>query len=149
VKINKEWLYKKGAYIPKSLSLLYEIIYLVAQNLMKAYYPHEKTIRLQPAISFIENNYSDYNIKVTQLAEIVNMSVSNFRKCFSEVYNYSPIQYINNLRINHSQDLLLSGYYTITEIAELSGYSNVYYFSKVFKLKTGMSPREYRNKYLS
>lgn len=148
VKTNKEWLYKKGAYIPKCLSFLYEIIYLITQNLMKAYYPQEKSTRLQPAISFIENNYSDYSLRVSKLAESVNMSVSNFRKCFKEVYNFSPIQYINNLRINHAQDLLLSGFYSIGRIAELSGYSNVYYFSKSFKQKIGMSPREYREKYI-
>jgi AraC-like DNA-binding protein len=148
VKINHGWLYKKDAYIPKCLSLLYEIIYLISQNLLKTYYPNEKSLRLLPAISFIENNYNDYELKVPLLAGIASMSVSSFRKYFNDVYNTSPIQYINILRINHAKDLLSSGYYSITEISELVGYSNVYYFSKVFKQKTGLSPRDYRNKYI-
>jgi len=54
----------------------------------------------------------------------------------------SPMQYIINLRIENARDLLLSGEVNVTEAARLSGFEDIYYFSTLFKRKTGSTPTE-------
>ena len=53
----------------------------------------------------------------------------------------SPLAYINSLKITRAKELLLSGMYTVTEVAFMSGYSDISHFSREFKKSTGVSPR--------
>ena len=52
-------------------------------------------------------------------------------------------QYLNMTRIARARQLLLTGYYTIEEVAAQTGFCDVYYFSKIFKKHTGMTPGKY------
>ena len=59
----------------------------------------------------------------------------------------SFIEYVTTLRINHAIRLLDSNQkLSIGEIALEVGYSDQYYFSRVFKKSTGYSPKDYKNK---
>ena len=59
-------------------------------------------------------------------------------------FQLSPIKYITKKRISYACDLLVSNKYSVSDIASMTGYSDVYYFSRVFKENTGMSPLEYK-----
>lgn len=52
--------------------------------------------------------------------------------------------YILSLRISNAQTLLKSTNYNVTEIADIVGYDNPLYFSRLFKKQSGMSPSEFR-----
>jgi two-component system response regulator YesN len=47
-------------------------------------------------------------------------------------------------KVDLAKNLLKIGYLSISDIASMSGYENIYYFSRVFKESTGMTPTEYR-----
>ncbi|MBQ8232699.1 MAG: helix-turn-helix domain-containing protein [Lachnospiraceae bacterium] len=49
-------------------------------------------------------------------------------------------KYINNLKISRAKELLSSGMYTVTQAAEMSGYTDVSHFSREFKKATGAAP---------
>ena len=74
-----------------------------------------------------------------------HMSVSWFIRNFKEYTESTPTQYILSLRISNAQTLLESTNYNITEIAEIVGYDNPFYFSRLFKKQSGVSPSEFRN----
>ena len=74
------------------------------------------------------------------------MSVSWFIRSFKEYTGSTPTQYILSLRISNAQTLLGSTNYNITEIAEIVGYDNPLYFSRLFRKQSGMSPSEFRNR---
>ena len=77
------------------------------------------------------------------------MSSSWFIQRFKESTGFSPLQYILKLRIANAQSLLEHTDYTITEIANMVGYTNSLYFSRLFHKYIGMSPREHRSTKLS
>lgn len=68
-------------------------------------------------------------------------------KVFKQYYNCTYNEYLIELKIEEAKRLLANEEeeYRIGEIAEVTGFSDQFYFSKVFKNLTGMSPREYRN----
>lgn len=68
-------------------------------------------------------------------------------KVFKQYYNCTYNEYLIELKIEEAKRLLSDEEeeYRIGEIAEVTGFSDQFYFSKVFKNITGMSPREYRN----
>ena len=136
-----------GANDPAShygaMQQLYGILQFLFNAIDKKYIPHSQKQILQPAIEYMEKNYNDPDIHNESLALLCGISVVYFRKCFKNVYGMAPMQYIHNLRMNKAKALLLCDNISIAEIAESTGYSNRYHFSKMFKLYTGVSPSDY------
>ena len=97
---------------------------------------------LKAAADYVEQNYRE-KITVETLAEISGYSPSHFSRVFSKVYDLSPIQYVNQIRIMHAKNLLRTGQYTIAQIAQECGFANVYYFSRCFKQITGTTPAKW------
>ncbi|MDR1097256.1 MAG: AraC family transcriptional regulator [Tannerella sp.] len=90
-----------------------------------------------------ENSHTD--ITPEDIAGEICMSYSWFRHLFKKYTGLSPHQYIQELRIRKSQELLLLTALTCQEIAYKVGYDNPLSFSIIFKKKVGLSPNKYRD----
>lgn len=95
------------------------------------------------AVRYFHENYNK-PICIEDYAASQHMSVSWFIRNFKEYTDFTPAQYILSLRISNAQTLLENTAYNITEIADIVGYSNPLYFSRIFKKQCGMSPSEFR-----
>ena len=73
----------------------------------------------------------------------------NVSKILNSIYNTTGAKYIIQLKINYACDLLLYEKFSITQVAEICGYDNVYYFSRQFKAYIGTSPSVFVEKYIS
>lgn len=140
---EKEFNSNSVAARAKCLSILYNIIAQIqsisAQNQTNQK-PYQKIV---DAVQFIEENIFKCSLNITDLAAMCGMSASYFRQNFISIYGVSPKKYINSIRINHAKNLLLSQYYSVTEISEMVGYSDIYAFCKAFKKFTGLTPTEF------
>jgi two-component system response regulator YesN len=87
-------------------------------------------------------------VQISELAALSGVSDTYFRRLFLETYGERPLDYLNRLRIGYARELLISGYYSTTEVALRSGFSDPKYFSTVFKRITGETPTEFKNKSL-
>ncbi|MBN2275942.1 MAG: AraC family transcriptional regulator [Bacteroidales bacterium] len=85
------------------------------------------------------------NLNVESLARELDVGYSLFRKAFKKYTGLSPVQYHLSLRLKQANYLLSNTSMSIKEIAFRLGFCSVYYFSKLFKEKTGMTPGEFRN----
>ena len=97
---------------------------------------------LRLAADHMERNYQKH-ITVEDLAAISGYSPSHFARQFTQIYGVSPIQYLNGIRILRAKNLLSTDQYTIAEIAQKCGFSNVYYFTRCFKQITGTTPAKW------
>lgn len=97
------------------------------------------------AIVYVEHNYVN-NISIPVLADMCHVSESCFYRLFREYVGMSPHAYIQHLRIAKAKLLLDSGALTISETAEAVGIYDSAYFSRLFKIKTGLSPTDYLKK---
>ena len=72
--------------------------------------------------------------------------VNKFRLCreFAKYYKYTPIQYLNRMRIERAKELLLNTDEKIVDISQMVGIENPNHFIRLFKEKTGVTPLTYR-----
>lgn len=94
-------------------------------------------------IDHIKNNYHRH-ISLEEIAGISYMSKTYLSTLFKKETGYSVSEYINDVRINQSQTLLLDSDLSIVEIARMCGFEDQSYFTKVFRKITGMTPKKYR-----
>ncbi|MDR2087218.1 MAG: AraC family transcriptional regulator [Dysgonamonadaceae bacterium] len=85
------------------------------------------------------------NVNLESIATQLNMSYSWFRRVFKQYTGFSPSQYVQELRLQRSKDLLTHTSKSIKEIAYNSGFENSDYFCTAFRRKTGSTPTMYRD----
>lgn len=98
---------------------------------------------MDQSVAYFHSNYNRA-ISIEEYARERGMSVSWFIRNFKDYTGSTPTQYLLSLRISNAQSLLESTSYNVTEIAEIVGYDNPLYFSRLFKKQCGVSPREFR-----
>ncbi|MCD7973778.1 MAG: AraC family transcriptional regulator [Candidatus Azobacteroides sp.] len=86
-----------------------------------------------------------HEISPEEVAQQVNMSYSWFRRIFKQYTGFAPVQYIVELKIQKSKELLTNSMMSIKEISYQVGFDNSDYFCTTFKKKTGMTPLKYRD----
>ena len=100
---------------------------------------------IEAAAAYFNEHYNT-KISVEQYAESLHSSTNWVIRNFKQYMKISPAQYILSLRMVNAQSLLENTDYNIGEIAEIVGYENQLYFSRVFKKEYGVSPAQYRKK---
>lgn len=132
------WSGKTALHQVKCKLLCTEILYdLLLSSLPYNNVPHIQ--KLEKTRAYLQDHFRN-EININALADSVDMSISYYRHLFHQAYGCSPMQYLMDLRIENARDLLLSGEVNVTEAAHLSGFNDIYYFSSLFKRKTGYSP---------
>ena len=84
------------------------------------------------AIVYINDNYTE-DISAEELSKKLNISYSYFSRCFKRVSGKSFREYLNSVRVNHGESLLLNTDKSVTEISELCGFGNVSYFIATYR----------------
>ncbi len=77
------------------------------------------------------------------MADVFNFSPNYLSHLFSKTAKVNYVEYITETKISAAKEMMLRGEGRIYEISQKLGYESAFYFSKVFKKVTGMSPREY------
>lgn len=98
---------------------------------------------IDKATIYFNEHYSE-DICIDEYAQNINVSVSWFIRHFKQCTGSTPMQYILSKRIYNAEILLHDSSYNVTEIAQIVGYDNPLYFSRIFKKVKGLSPSEYR-----
>lgn len=133
---------QKGPYYHHLVVMYYaELLILIYRYMDEAYLPICTNESLKKAISFIRLNYPS-DITMTRVAEQAGIGERHLRNLFTHHLNLSPLDYLNQIRINKSIELLRNSEMSIKEISFQCGFKSPQYFSRVFKQQTGITPRE-------
>lgn len=103
-------------------------------------------MRFLPVLKYIQAHLADA-LSINTLAVQMNMSTEHFSRSFKQHINISPKRYILQKRISLAKQLLSLNHLSISEIADKTGYLDVYHFSKNFKQEVGISPSKFKAKY--
>lgn len=108
-------------------------------------YSNKKNDIIMPALRIISYEY-ERDITVEELAKSCNMSISYFRKRFTESLGMCPQKYLNHVRLMMAEHMLKSTNDSILNISQNVGFHTLSSFNKLFKKNYGMSPSEMRKK---
>lgn len=113
------------------------------------YYKKQKNITARQKIlsdiqQYIKENLSR-PIMLNEIGEQVKLTPSYISSLFKEEMGITITDYITDLRIEKAKMLLKDSHLKISELAKKVGYEEQRYFSQVFKKKTGITPKEFRN----
>ena len=83
-------------------------------------------------------------LTVDEIADYAGYSKYYFCRCFKDITGYTVNSYINQAKIARTYKILCRGESTVGDVAAEYGFSDISYFTKVFKKYSGMTPSEYR-----
>ena len=126
-----------------AMRALYNGIYLLQSEQKQGYIPSERSNLILPALDAIERDFTDPNLTVASLSSMCQMSEVYFRKIFLLGFGISPKEYLIGKRMEYAKQLLMLGEFEVSKIAELCGYSEPCHFSREFKKRFGVSPKNY------
>jgi DNA-binding response OmpR family regulator/anti-sigma regulatory factor (Ser/Thr protein kinase) len=98
---------------------------------------------LKEVIAIVEKSMEDPRFNIDKVAEALLMGRTTFYKKLKSLTNMSPVEFIREVRLQKSKDLLDTGTGNIASIAYEVGFSNAKYFSTCFKERYNMSPSDY------
>jgi two-component system response regulator YesN len=96
-------------------------------------------------MEYVLQHFTEAELSVTQISNFFNLNSAYMGNVFKKITGQSVVQYITALRMEKAKELLISKEYKVIQVAEIVGYSDVFYFSKKFKKIYGFSPRNYSN----
>lgn len=134
---------KKGAPYPAQTFASLYALYAEAIRLQSKAYAG-KSEAFSEMTSFILSHYTEPGFSAGVLTAHTGFSAVHIRRIFKNAINSSPAQYISYLRLEKAKNMLTASNYTVAEVAASSGFEDPYYFSRLFKRSTGLSPSEYR-----
>jgi two-component system, response regulator YesN len=105
---------------------------------------HQTSELVRKVESYINENYQS-QLTIHDIAKMVNFHPGYLSKVFKNIVGASPMEYLTNLRIQKAKELMTTDpHLSLRDIAESVGYSNAFYFSRIFKVATGKSPSEFK-----
>ena len=125
------------------MSQLYKALFL----LTKETDPAVRNAKIAQAVGYIERNLGQRELSNERLAAMLHMSTASFRKQFAQVMGEPPMRYVLKRRMEYAKQLLQEGGCSVGQVAEQCGFSNIYYFSNVFKLQVGAAPSQYAKRF--
>lgn len=99
-------------------------------------------MRTGEILRYLENNYRE-RITLEELCFLFGTNKTTLTKDFRRLTGDTVMGHLAHLRLRHAKALLREGKHSITEIADLLGFSSVHYFTRFFRKKENMSPSEY------
>lgn len=99
-------------------------------------------------IEYMQNHFHE-KIKIEELAQIANMSRSTYLRQFYNLCKCTPFEYLVEIRIKKSLEMMSSSEKSITDIALDCGFYDSSHFTKCFVASKGITPTKYRKKMLT
>ncbi|MDD3831520.1 MAG: AraC family transcriptional regulator [Clostridia bacterium] len=148
---NEMYLYANSDLIHKNilLSALGDLLvaYIVNLHNFTPYTPEVDVIKKE-----IIMNFADCSFRLDDTLNRLPISYDYLRKMFKQEIGVTPLEFLIDTRMKSACNLLrakgINGH-NVSEIAEMCGYDDPLYFSRMFKRRLGLSPSEYANKNLN
>lgn len=133
----------KAKDIYADLSMKELLIRLVqSQNLHQTENKRNNGTRLGAVLQYIHRHLHE-KLSVEALSRKACLNRSQFFRLFKDQFGLTPVEYINRERLRLAKKMILQSQETISSISYQCGFSDINYFSRLFKRSEGVSPTEY------
>ena len=138
-----EWKRQEPYRQTSAMGAIYEAIYQLQRQESAEYASRSNREIIGSAIDEIEKNFCRRELSVEYLSSLCGISEVYFRKIFARSYGVTPKEYISRKRMEYAKQILRSRQFEVSEVARLCGYSEPCHFSREFKRRVGVAPKEY------
>jgi AraC-like DNA-binding protein len=135
------WTLKDPGYILRARGLYLMILQRYFQIIIFQKDTSIVDTRIKKVLHYISNHYKS-PLTVHKMAEMINLSDMYFGTLFKQETGMSFRNFLTIVRMNRAEEMLYSGEYKIHEIADACGFSDVFYFSRIFKKHRGIAPSD-------
>lgn len=143
-KLEYEHLIKRPFSYEYCSALILELLLFLGRKNEKIAFPK---MDIEPRIEFVRKEMfktSQKWLNTEYYANICNLSASRFQHIFKEQTGLSPSEYLMYVRIKRATSLLIETDLSVSQIADMLGFSSSTYFIRCFKKQTGTTPFEYK-----
>lgn len=143
--MEDRWEKHANAYLLECKALFYKSVTILSKQAFSASTAFSSDL-MEKAVQYLQANYLKHDFRIEDISSVTGISRRYFEILFKSEYQTTPKSYILSLKIEKAKELLLSEKIMIKDVAYMLGYGDIYHFSKLFKLKTGYTPSEYRQR---
>lgn len=145
-RFSEEQTAKKIGFKAMTKTLFMELTVFLIRNYQVEYDTRQKFFpNLAECLNYIEEHYNE-ELKIKFLAHKAGMSCRNFQREFKRITGKSPTEYLIDKRLAKAIHEMKHSEKNLTEISLTAGFQSSNYFSRIFKTRYGVSPREYRKR---
>ncbi|MCL2385970.1 MAG: AraC family transcriptional regulator [Defluviitaleaceae bacterium] len=138
-KLNEEFLSKTQGYEMRVRARFMLVMQRFMEILVYEVDTYQFDPRVKQAIRYITENYAEH-LTISAVASSVSLNPVYFGTLFKRETRVTFRDYLNTIRINQAEDLLRAGKMNVTEVAQHCGFTDVFYFSRLFKKHKGIPP---------
>ncbi len=137
--MNATWLSRDAGYGMRVRAVWLMILQRFFQLMVYNNDPNTVDTRIKKVMRHVVEHYAD-PLTVQSMSDLVGLSPWYFGNFFKKETGSSFKEYVTSIRLNHAEDMLRSGEFNVSEVAEICGFTNIFYFCKVFKENRGITP---------
>lgn len=141
-KLVDSWNSKLPGYEFMTKTLLQQLLIAIFQNTRKQNQNYSTSLKMEKIIKYMHQNLNN-RVTLTELSEMVQLSSPYLSRTFKETTGYSVIEFFNKMKIDKAKELIIEGNKGVKEVAQALGFTDEFYFSRIFKKIEGVSPSEY------
>lgn len=139
---DRIWHKAESGYYVRCTALLYSVFAEIFENQIKT--PPQTSELVSVALAYMEQNYTNSEITVANIASYLHISTTHLRNCFLRDLGITPKTHLTALRMNRAQILLNTGYYSVVDTAKHAGFHDAKNFATAFKKYFGYAPSKQR-----
>jgi len=144
-KLVYTWNAKQPGYEFITKTFLQQLLIAIYQKITRQSRNYSITLKVEKIIQYMHQNI-DNRVTLTELSELVQLSPTYLSRVFKETTEYSVIEFFNKMKIDKAKELIIEGNKMVREVAQILGFTDEFYFSRIFKKIEGISPSEYYSK---
>jgi len=137
--LMRAWIERPPGYSTRVRGLLLLILHRLMELTVFNIDSSAADPRIEKVSRYIALHYSE-KLTVQDMADLVDLTTAYLGSLFKRETGFSVNQYLTRVRVKNAENLLRSGEYRVSEVAELCGFSDPFHFDRRFKEITGLAP---------
>jgi AraC-like DNA-binding protein len=146
-KLVDSWNAKSPGYEFLTKTLLCQLMIAINQNIKNQNQNFSISLKVEKVIEYLHQNIHK-KVTLQELSDLVHVSLFYLSRAFKNSTGYTVIEYFNKIKIDKAKELMIESDKKIKDIAQVVGFGDEFYFSRIFKKVEGISPSEFYSKYV-
>jgi AraC-like DNA-binding protein len=143
-RLTQEYSARRTGYVMRTRGLFMLILQRFMEILVYAVDSFQFDPRVRQAIETITEHYPEA-LSIAGVSEGFGLNPVYFGALFKRQTGTSFREYLNNVRCNAAEDFLRGGTYNVSDVAQMCGFNDVFYFSRLFKQVKGVPPSYFKS----